>query len=333
MSLISEALKKAEDKRRGMEERISVPLPPRPSGRKNKTLWYSLAVFLVLLIVIPLVVTFFVKKGEGTTRRVLQKETRTVTQRKEPVVQSTETGQESVNKVNTIQPSQQKPVRQGKPSFVPVPVTEQALQMGRQKASRPIFHPERGEKKSGFTPPSEASSVSVQGKEEIKPEEKPRLVIKIEEKTAKDCNAIMDEGKYSEAEKCFREQLKKGETRELLSSFGICELKLKKWQEAERAFEKAIKMNSTSSLLWFNYGISLFRQNKIDRAEKAFSLALRMDPPICEAHYYLGLCKDMKGQVQEALLDYKLSLACDLPSEIRSWVVQRIALIIKGSSR
>lgn len=332
MSLISEALKKAEDRRKGMEEKIFLPLPPHSPRKRNKTLWYSLAGFVVIIVLVPFLIVLL--KNNAISERKTPVERRMAVSKQEKVASSVlpaSIPEAGVNKVNTTAaPPVKASSGEGKGVGL-VPVTEQSLQMARQKHFLQKLQPQSEEKRQEYYAKDKRSITPGEEQSEDRNEEKPRVIIKLEGNT-RDCNSLMSEGNFQEAEECFKEQIQKGETRELLTSLGICELKLKKWKEAEKAFEKALKMNSTSSLLWFNYGISLFRQKDYEKAENAFSLALRMDPPICEAYYYIGLCRDLKGDEQGALRNYKLSLACVLPSDIRRWVVQRIALLIKNSS-
>ena len=52
----------------------------------------------------------------------------------------------------------------------------------------------------------------------------------------------------------------------------------KSWVEAQRFCEMAVKINSNSVLGWSNLGLALIRQGKKDEAQRAWERALKIDP-------------------------------------------------------
>ncbi len=308
MSLISEALKKAEKKREDNKETIRIPLPPEKPG-KEKKFPYSIIFILIILLIIPVIFSYIITKKERSSKVNM----------KTAEILSTIRTKKTGHKLNTK-------------NKMPIPSQPEKTEIKKEK-EKVNAEPETQKFKSSLSLRREPEKlVTTEERNLSSPENEnkksPNIMVKFE-KPKESCSSIMNEGNFQKAENCFSEEMKNGETENILTSYGICELKLRKWKNAEQAFKKALKMDSTSSLLWFNYGISLFRQEKFNEAERAFSLALRMTPSVCESQYYLGLTNDLAGEKEQALYHYKLSLGCDLPPNIRTWVIKRITELIK----
>ena len=53
---------------------------------------------------------------------------------------------------------------------------------------------------------------------------------------------------------------------------------INKYDEAIKAFDKAIEINPQYSLAWYNKGRALYKLNKFDEAIKAYDKAIEIDP-------------------------------------------------------
>jgi len=328
MSLISEALKKAEKKRTEFKEEIKVPLPPEPP-RSRKKITYSIVVLLLVIIISPIIIVLLLKVNSYENKPPNAK-AKAVRRMEEPQTLKSSSVEQKKSRFNKRTEDISSSLAESSNVNKYIPGSSQNIPL--VQAVPPPSHPKRPAFREGLKKPltEPEQNIMNENKEEEAKEEKPKIVIKVEKEQEKNCGLLFQSNKLLEAEKCYLQQLKLGRTRDLLEAYGTVELMLKKWPEAERAFKEALGMGAASSILWFNYGISLFRQKKLDEAERAFSLALRLSPPVCEAHYYLGLCKDLKGEFEDALQQYKLSLGCALPQNLRSWTIQRIAILIKN---
>jgi tetratricopeptide (TPR) repeat protein len=58
---------------------------------------------------------------------------------------------------------------------------------------------------------------------------------------------------------------------------------LNKYDEAIKAFDKAIEINPQYSLAWYNKGRALYKLNKYDEAIKAYDKAIEINPQNSDA--------------------------------------------------
>ena len=72
-------------------------------------------------------------------------------------------------------------------------------------------------------------------------------------------------------------------------------------QQALRWSENAIKIDSSLSPLWINYGVALRRAGSYDRAESAYRHALELDPTQFAAYQNLAALLRLQGRPKEAL--------------------------------
>lgn len=92
---------------------------------------------------------------------------------------------------------------------------------------------------------------------------------------------------------------------------------LGKFEEAQRAYEEAIRLNRAQKpgSPWppLNLGVMLLKLGKLDLAEPRLREALSFDPKSAEAHYRLGALLEKKGKTAEAIAE--LTQAGDLDTK------------------
>jgi tetratricopeptide (TPR) repeat protein len=75
---------------------------------------------------------------------------------------------------------------------------------------------------------------------------------------------------------------------------------LKKYDEAIKAYDEAIRLDSNNVLAWYTKGIALDNMGKYDEAIKASDEAIRLDPEHKWAWYTKGLALKALGRTTEA---------------------------------
>jgi tetratricopeptide (TPR) repeat protein len=97
--------------------------------------------------------------------------------------------------------------------------------------------------------------------------------------------------------------------RELMSS--------EKYNEAIKAYDKAIKINPHDSSSWYNKGNSLFNLNKYDDAIEAYNKAIEINPQNLYAWENKGFALSYLNKPYEAREAY--NRAIEINPQIRSW--------------
>ncbi|MCS7242654.1 tetratricopeptide repeat protein [Candidatus Caldatribacterium sp.] len=173
--------------------------------------------------------------------------------------------------------------------------------------------------------PKGVVDLSVQGTQKVLP-----LSQEDGEELLKRGDALLKEGKFKEAEQCFRQaQEKVQEHFILLNGLGTLAYHRKAYKEAEKLLHRAITLNPEYAEGWNNLGAVYFAQGKFSDAKAAFSRALRLCPDLRDAqenllHVYrevfktplpsLSLC--MIARNEEANLLRVLSCVRGLVDEI-----------------
>jgi len=83
----------------------------------------------------------------------------------------------------------------------------------------------------------------------------------------------------------------------------------KKYAEAEKGLQEAIKLNSSQAPFHNLYGFIKLQQKNYEEADKAFSRALEINPGYQPSIYGKGLTYHYKGNYEKAVLEFKKSLA------------------------
>jgi tetratricopeptide (TPR) repeat protein len=92
-------------------------------------------------------------------------------------------------------------------------------------------------------------------------------------------------------------------------------------QAAVIRLQEALKEFPRSALLWFAMGIAHFEDNKYEDAAKAFSRAVELDSQMLPALLYQGMVRVDQGSVSDALQYYRRALTLDDGSAIAHYLI------------
>ncbi|HXK10201.1 MAG TPA: tetratricopeptide repeat protein [Vicinamibacteria bacterium] len=115
-----------------------------------------------------------------------------------------------------------------------------------------------------------------------------------------------DEGQFASAVKGFARAIEL-DPRQMKAhdNLGLCYEALGRFDEAQRSWEEAIRLNAEQQgkSPWpsHNLGLLLTRLDRMDAAEARFREALASDPRFAPAHYQLGLVLEKRGRPTEAI--------------------------------
>ena len=111
------------------------------------------------------------------------------------------------------------------------------------------------------------------------------------------------QGQLAEAERCFRQVLRK-EPRHLvaLNVLAVVLLTLRRYSEAEPYLQAALKINSSSDATFYNYGLVLKALGRPDEALRRFTEALAINPANAETW-------NSRGTVFNELRDHSAAIA------------------------
>jgi protein O-GlcNAc transferase len=114
--------------------------------------------------------------------------------------------------------------------------------------------------------------------------------------------SAFQQGRIEEAEHCFKQLLRK-EPRHLaaLNISAVALTMLKKYADAERQLQLALKINSTSDATFYNYGIVLKALGRPEEALQRFTQAIAINPGNAETW-------NSRGTVQNDLADYPAAI-------------------------
>jgi tetratricopeptide (TPR) repeat protein len=85
----------------------------------------------------------------------------------------------------------------------------------------------------------------------------------------------------------------------------------RRWEEAERLYERCIAREPDDATLHFNLGNVLREQGRTAESGAAFARAATLDPEMAEAWFNLACLADEKGQAAEAARRYRRALAIE----------------------
>lgn len=100
---------------------------------------------------------------------------------------------------------------------------------------------------------------------------------------------------------------------ELPLRVGFAYLKLRRWDDARRAFENALAIDPQSAPAHQGLGVSHLRQRRFEAAAGCLltSIGYRHDAP--QPHYWLGVCLSRLGQTQRAIQAFRTALSFHPP--------------------
>jgi len=106
---------------------------------------------------------------------------------------------------------------------------------------------------------------------------------------------------------------------------GRAYVKQKRWDDAVREFQAALRIDPDNASAHFALGVVYGKQGNSDEAIREFQAVLRVNPNLPQAHLNLGLAYDQQGRSGEAIRE--LQVAAQLGSQ------QARALLDDWSSR
>jgi tetratricopeptide (TPR) repeat protein len=131
-----------------------------------------------------------------------------------------------------------------------------------------------------------------------------------------------------EAEIIFR-NIKKVRPFEGAVGLGFVYSKKKRYEDAYREYEDALKINRSSKTIWLNEGNVLYDMGKLDEAIKSYDEALKLDPNYVIAWNNKGNAFKAQGKLEEAIKSYDEALKLD-PNYVNAWNGKGNALLAQG---
>ena len=131
-----------------------------------------------------------------------------------------------------------------------------------------------------------------------------------------------------EAKKIFQ-SIKKVRTFEGAMGLGLVYSNDKRYEEACREYEEALKINRSSKTIWFNEGNALSYQGKLDEAIKFYDEAIKLDPNYAAAWNNKGAALKAQGKLDEAIKSYDEAIKLD-PNYAAAWNNKGAALKAQG---
>jgi tetratricopeptide (TPR) repeat protein len=100
---------------------------------------------------------------------------------------------------------------------------------------------------------------------------------------------------------------------ELPMRIGFGYLKLRRWKDAERAFESALEIDPHNALTHQGLALSWMRQQRLEEAAHALltSIGYQHDTP--QSHYWLGVCLARLGNKERAIQAFETALSFQPP--------------------
>ena len=111
-------------------------------------------------------------------------------------------------------------------------------------------------------------------------------------------------------------------------SLGLCYEALGRFDEAERSWQEAIRLESGKPTRspWppLNLGLMLTRLDRPDAAEARFREAIACDPRFAAAHYQLGLVLEKKGRTADAVAELEEAARLDPTATEAPYALARV---------
>ena len=86
-----------------------------------------------------------------------------------------------------------------------------------------------------------------------------------------------------------------------------------RYKEAQKKYERAVKIDPTYAEAYSNLGYTYRKQGKLDKAVRTYKKAIKLDPKLAEAHEYLGETYVEMGKFD--LAEKELQILQELDSE------------------
>jgi len=109
-------------------------------------------------------------------------------------------------------------------------------------------------------------------------------------------------------EKKEREGISVSEDVEEFLNRGNLLMNLRKYEEAEKKYREAIRINPNYAEVHNNLGVLLVNLNRFDEAEKEFRVTIKINPNYAEAHNNLGNLLVNLNHYEEAEKEYRVAI-------------------------
>lgn len=129
--------------------------------------------------------------------------------------------------------------------------------------------------------------------------------------------AQFDLGKYQEAAETYKKAIKLAPYRPMLHyGLGLCYLKLGDKKNALKEFQEELKVTANmNELAWYQIGLLYKEQKKYEDAEKAFQWAIKRAPALTDVHFELAKMYAEWGKLELARKEALETLRFDPTNE------------------
>lgn len=101
-------------------------------------------------------------------------------------------------------------------------------------------------------------------------------------------------------------------------TLGMFLMKHERFEEADKAFEKAVKCDSKNPIFHHHRGLALTELKWFLRAGRAQQQAIRLDAGFAKAHYALGMNYASENQLKPAITAFKFAVKSE-PDFVQAW--------------
>ncbi len=124
----------------------------------------------------------------------------------------------------------------------------------------------------------------------------------------------------------------------VFTNLGLAYFKQKDYENAERAFQRAIESDSNDAIAYNHLGIIKRLQGQFDSARQTYQKAIQIDNKYASAYLNLGILYDIYLQdLEQALKQYKKyqTLTSDESNSVGKWIVdiQRQLKTVKSKTQ
>ncbi len=95
---------------------------------------------------------------------------------------------------------------------------------------------------------------------------------------------------------------------ESFHTYGLCLVRLKKYQQAIKIFDNIVKKYHSYSDAWYSLGRTYLILDDVSNAIRCLNVAKKYNPNDYSVFFYLGLCYEKSNKIEKAIEHYLLSL-------------------------
>jgi tetratricopeptide (TPR) repeat protein len=85
----------------------------------------------------------------------------------------------------------------------------------------------------------------------------------------------------------------------------------KDFEAAKAQYKRAILQDKNYENAYFNMGYILMQQDSLDKAYRQYDILTQLSPASAEAYYNRGLCNELMGKKEQAIMDFKQAIVFD----------------------